>query len=283
MELLTDTVAIILHWGNPERTKGMLERFRRAYPKPDHPRVLVVENGPPTLATDAYGVDDVRLPKNVGYGVGNNVGIRRALADGAEFVVLLNNDIGIRPGILEAMRAKARSPGVGLVGAVIQEMGRQVYGGGRVSWFRLRATLVADPVPPKTLHYIHGACLGIMRPCLERVGLLREDFFLYWEDTEYGLRARRAGFRCAVVEHPFVLHAGSASLGDQALQKTYYLVRNALYGIDLHGALPARLWARAVHPWRRWNASRRGNVAVRRALDDARQGVVGPAPEAFSC
>lgn len=278
MDPLSDTVVIILHWGKPGRSRITLEQFRKAYPLVGRPRVLVVENGPPSVAAEEYGVEAVQLPRNIGYGAANNIGIRSALAVGAEFVVLLNNDIGVFPGILEAMRAAARRQNVGLVGAVVQEGNRRVYGGGRISWFRLRTELATEPVPADALHYIHGACLGITRQCLADTGFLREDLFLYWEDADYGLRARRAGFRFAVVEHPVVSHVGSSSLGDASPEKIYYLVRNALSVIRAHGSLPVRFWARAIHPWRAFLAGSRGKVAVLRALDDARRGMTGPAP-----
>lgn len=278
MDPLSDTVVVIPHWGKPERLRIMLEQFRKAYPLAGRPRVLVVENGPPPVAAAEHGLEVVRLPRNIGFGAANNIGIRSALAVGAEFVVLLNNDVGVFPGILEAMRAAARRRDVGLVGAVVQEDNRRVYGGGRIFWCRLRTELAAEPVPAEALHYIHGACLGITRQCLADTGFLREDFFLYWEDADYGLRARRAGFRFAVVEQPVVSHAGSSSLGDDSPEKTYYLVRNALSFVRAHGSLPVRLWARAIHPWRARLAGSRGKVAVLRALDDARKGVCGPAP-----
>lgn len=274
---LTDTAVIVLHWGKPETTRIMLESLRAAYPNRQGPTVMLIENGPPPVAAGAFNVEVLRLPRNVGYGTANNLGIRSAVEKGAKFFVLLNNDVGVRRGIFEAMREAADEPGVGLVGAVLQEAQGPVYGGGTVSWRTLRTALAREPAAAEHLQYIHGACLGITHACVEKCGMLREDFFLYWEDVDYGLRARRAGFRLAVVPRPVLPHA--RSFWDTASPtKTYYLARNALHLVRDHGPLPARLWARLLLPARRRLAERRGKYAVARGLADAERGITGPAP-----
>lgn len=278
-DLLSDTAVIILHWGNPEVTRLTLERLRRVYQVQGEPFVILVENGPPLVPAEEFSVETLRLPRNLGYGAANNAGIRAAMDVGAKFVVLLNNDVGVSGGLFEAMRDAARRPGVGLVGAVLQEADGPVYGGGRVSWLTLQTTLAHRPVPEQRLHYIHGACLGITRECLQATGMLREDFFLYWEDVDLGLRARRTGFRFAVVAHPALPHHASLSLGMGSPAKTYYLVRNALHLVEAHGSLPARLWSRLLLPWRQRLAEHRGKVHVLRALQDAVLGIKGPAPD----
>lgn len=268
----------MLHHGKPAATRVALEQLRRAYPDPQHPVVILVENGPPPVAAGELGITVVRLPANVGYGAGNNAGIRAALQTGVSFVILVNNDVVLGPGSLEGLVA-ALSREVGLVGATLREDGGLVYGGGRVNWFTLRTELAREPKAPETLHYLHGACLGITRRCLDTIGLFREDFFLYWEDVEYGIRARRAGFRFAVAAHPEVLHAGSAAARDAtARQKTYYLVRNALHCARLAAPRSAYYCAELLLPLRERLAVQRGKWVVARALADARRGVVGPAP-----
>lgn len=277
--VLRDMAVVILHWGNPGVTQAMLEQLRRTYRNQSELFVILVENGPPPVPVAGLDVDVIRLSRNLGYGAANNVGIRAAMDAGAKFVVLLNNDVGVRSGIFEAMRAAADGQGVGLVGGALAEARGVVYGGGRVSWPMFQTRLASEPVSWKRLHYIHGACLGITRACLEAVGMLREDFFLYWEDVDYGVRARKAGFRFAVAEHPVLPHAASVSLGADSSLKTYYLVRNALHFVGIHGSLPARLWAKLLLPVRQRLAEALGKVAVARALQDARRGVTGPVPD----
>lgn len=277
---LRDTAVILLHFGLPEVTEAALETLRRVYPNPRAPHIFLVENGFPFLAPEKFqGVTRISLPENLGYGAGNNCGVRSALSQGAQFVVLINNDVQISAGALEAMRRAADRSGVGVVGLPLQESEGLVWGGGRVLWWTLRVRLLREPGVAGSLHYIHGACLGITRACVERVGLLREDFFLYWEDVEYGFRARRRGFSLAVADvPPLTRHLSRPLNSDADMQKTYYLVRNAIYFMNEYGAIPVRWWVRILHPLRRWIATARGKQVVTRALADAIRGVVGPAP-----
>lgn len=279
MPTLSETAVVILHHGKPAVTRVALEQLRRAYPDPRRPVVILVENGPPPVAAGELGITVVRLPTNGGYGAGNNAGIRAALQAGVSFVILVNNDVILGPGSLEGLVAAASSREVGLVSATIREDSGLVYGGGRVNWLTLRTELAREPKSPEVLHYLHGACLGLTRRCLDTIGLLREDFFLYWEDVEYGQRARRAGFRFAVAAHPEVLHVGSAASRDATARKTYYLVRNALHCARLAAPRSAYYCAELLLPLREQLAVRRGKWIVARALADARQGVVGPAPD----
>lgn len=277
---LRDTAVVLLHFGHPEVTEAALETLRRVYPNPRVPHVVVVENGSLPLALEKFpGITRVSLPENLGYGGGNNHGLRAALSEGAQFIILMNNDVRIAGGAFEAMRRAAEHPGMGVVGLPLQESEGVVWGGGRVSWWTLRACLRREPGPPNSLHYIHGACVGLTRACIERVGLLREDLFLYWEDVEYGFRARRNGFSLAVADiPPLATHTSRPSHRDADDRKTYYLVRNAIYVLNEYGTVPVRWWGRMLQPLRRWVANARGKRNVVRALTDARRGVVGPVP-----
>ncbi|TSC72307.1 MAG: glycosyl transferase family protein [Parcubacteria group bacterium Gr01-1014_38] len=279
MSLLNDTAIVVLHFGSPEVTETALETIRHWYPNPQSPRVFVVEHGVPSVTLERFrDVTRISLPKNLGYGAGNNQGLRVALDAGARLVILVNNDVRITPGAFEAMRRAADQPTVGIVGFPVREPEGMVWGGGRVSWWALKTHLARQPTAPAALHYIHGVCLGLTRACVERVGMLREDFFLYWEDVDYGLRARRAGFTFAVAHASPLLHLSSLHGAGRETPKTYYLVRNAVYLVSEWGTLPARWWVRVLTPLRRWVATVRGKRMVARALADAARGVVGPAP-----
>lgn len=272
--LLADTVVVLLHFGEPSLTERSLRAVRAHYPETKAPFVLLVENGIRfPMPTDITGVQSLALPDNRGYGAGNNAGLRVALARGANFVVFVNNDVVLSPGTLEAMRRAATRPGVGLVGAPLLEPAGCVYGGGTVSWWRLRSELTRTPVLGEQLDYIHGACLGMTRHCAEQVGMFREDFFLYWEDVEYGLRARRAGVGLAVADCPPLVHPSTPT---DAPEKTYYLVRNAIQLATEMAPLPARWWIRLVTPLRAVAARVRRKPSVARALTDARRGRSGP-------
>jgi GT2 family glycosyltransferase len=79
--------------------------------------------------------------------------------------------------------------------------------------------------------YLTGACLLVRKELLERVGLLRTDYFLYWEDVDWCFRARRLGYRLAYVPSAIVWHKDSASASKVYSKKIYYWARGLIYFI----------------------------------------------------
>ena len=75
--------------------------------------------------------------------------------------------------------------------------------------------------------YLTGACLLVRKELLERVGLLRTDYFLYWEDVDWCFRARQLGYRLAYVPSAIVWHKAGAIQG----KKIYYWARGLVYFI----------------------------------------------------
>jgi len=186
-----------------------------------HYRVLVLDNASENDAVVQLGrafphLELVELERNLGFAGGNNVGLRRALAEGADYVWLLNPDTLPDAQALSAMVERAEQDAqIGAVGSVLYEMDRpeqvQAWGGGEVvlPWGLIR--LLTHPRQARRLNYISGASLLIRRTALEQVGLLDEGFFMYGEDCDYGLRLVKAGFRLAVAEGARVLHKGGSS------------------------------------------------------------------------
>ncbi len=153
---------------------------------------------------------------NLGFAGGNNVGIRWALARGAESVWLLNNDATAEEGALAALVAVQRArPRAGVIGTRIYEMARptvlQCWGGGWINLWTGRAREYDAQVAESKLDYISGCSAYLTRSALEQAGLLDEGFFMYFEDAELSLRYRARGFELAVADDARVLHKGGAS------------------------------------------------------------------------
>ncbi|GIW33563.1 glycosyltransferase family 2 protein [Meiothermus sp.] len=203
-------------WRDTVACLGALEKLE--YP---NYRVLVLDN-----ASDNDSVAQIRaafpkvevmeLGRNLGYAGGNNVGIRRALTEGAAYVWLLNPDTLPDARALAAMVEQAQQDvQIGAVGSVLYEMDRpeqvQAWGGGEVvlPWGLIR--LLNHPGQTPRLNYISGASLLLRREALERVGLLDEGFFMYGEDADMGLRLLKSGFKLAVAPQARVWHKGGTS------------------------------------------------------------------------
>ena len=238
---------VVLNWNGWRDTLTCLASLGRlTYPSY---QVVVVDNGSTDESVhrirDAYPhVVLLETGRNLGFSGGNNVGIRYALERGADYLWLLNNDTKADPHALTAMVEVAeRDPKIGAVGSVLYYMDQpervQAWGGGRVNMWWGVARHFTTPVPAERIHYITGASLLIRREGLEEVGLLDEEFFMYWEDADLGFRLRKAGWKLAVASNARVWHKETASLGKKSPILDEYFNASAVRFFRRHAPLPA--------------------------------------------
>lgn len=220
---------IILNWNGWRDTAVCLDSLQELH----YPNVctVVVDNGSSddseARLRGAYPhVTVLQSGANLGFAGGNNVGIRYALTQGAEYVWLLNNDTYVAPDALDALVARARqTPGVGAVGSALYNAHDdpsapnqlQTYGGGQLSLVTGISRHITQRRDEATIDYLSAASLLLRREALEQVGLLDDDYFMYWEDTDLSLRLRQHGWQLAVAEDATVWHKESASSGKRSL------------------------------------------------------------------
>ncbi|HZT91810.1 MAG TPA: glycosyltransferase family 2 protein [Gaiellaceae bacterium] len=257
-------------------------------------QTICVDNGSTDGSAEAVAsrfpdVELIRTGVNLGFAGGNNVGIRRALARGADWVLLLNNDAVAEPGLTAALERAARArPDAGLFACtVLDGDGDRVQFAGarfdaRLGYSGRLATRV--PAAPHDVGRVDGAAVAVSRAAVERAGLLDETLFLYVEDVEWSLRIRRAGFAVVLVPDARVRHKGSAASGGAAsTTNLYYDTRNTIAVAERYAPLPPGLRAarRAVvvgaHLAQAANHPRRGDAlrAVVAGWRDARRGRLG--------
>jgi len=190
---------------------------------------------------------------NLGFAQGNNVGIKRALQEGFDYILLLNNDTLVdRDFLINLYKFLVEHKEVGAVSPKIyfakghefhknrykdDELGRVIwYVGGEIDWKNMYGSHPhVDEVDrgqfekSQEVEYVSGCCTLIRAETLNKVDLLNEDLFLYWEDTEWSLRAKSIGWRLMMYPQAIIWHknAGSSSSGS-ALQD-YFLTRNRLW------------------------------------------------------
>lgn len=237
------TYIILLTWNRWEDTEACLQSLLPVVS--EHIRVLVVDNG----STDGTPGNVRRCfprcevhenGKNLGFPAGNNVGIRHALAEGADYVVLLNNDTVVdRRFAGELIAAAQRNPSAGMISSLIffhDRPGIVWFAGGHISTWTGRSRhagyLQADRGKFTGDVPIDRPCacsLLVTRRFLETVGLMREGLFLYGEEIDWMLRARRLGFRCVLATRSKVWHKVSSSTKSSPQPVfLYYSTRNML-------------------------------------------------------
>jgi GT2 family glycosyltransferase len=199
--------------------------------------IVVVDNGSNEdiggmLSTEFPDVRMIRLYKNHGFAGGNNRGIETAQGD---YVALINNDAVAAPTWLSSLVATAESdPKIGAVASIIIDGNcpevLDSCGVGIALDGMSRQAMRGNPVPeltqPKDVLLFSGCACLLRMEALKSVGLFDENFFAYCEDTDLGLRIRRAGWKIVVAPNAYVEHYYSMTVGKFSLQKVYFVERN---------------------------------------------------------
>jgi GT2 family glycosyltransferase len=264
---------IILNWNGMADTLECLASLREQSYAPL--KIHVVDNGSKgeeaaTIEREFPEVNVLRRERNLGFCGGNNTGIRHALADGADFVLLLNNDTIVPPDCIGAlMSGVLELDDVGAASPLILN-----YPDTNTIWFAgtfwdsrtagFRARLSGQPQAqltskePFTTGYGCGCCLLVRSSVWRKVGLLDERYFAYYEEADWSSRAKNAGLQCYVIPTAVLYHKVTRSTPGVVV--IYMMARNRL------------LWMRDYLSWRErfgsftyliketlWNLS---NVAV---------------------
>lgn len=224
---------IVLSWNGLALTRATLDSLRRCRtPQGWRTRVLVVDNassdGTPAALAAAYpDVELLALPENRRFAGGNNAGLARALEQGADAVMLLNNDVLADPALLEKLLAALEeNPHAGAAAPLIFHAapGRLIwYAGGRCSVALAHTSHRGLREPDRGRYrsiertgYLTGCCLLATAGAWRKVGMLDESYFIYAEDADWSLRARAAGFELLFVPTARLWHEVSASSGGAA-------------------------------------------------------------------
>jgi hypothetical protein len=221
---------IVLSWNGAALTRDTLRSLAACrVPEGWRLHTLVVDNasldGSQAIVRDEFpDVELLALAENRRFAGGNNAGLERSLAAGADAIMLLNNDVAADPGLLEKLLAAlAENPAAGAATPLIYfapPTDRIWYAGGRCRpWLAPtshRAIRARDHGQFRSIEetgYLTGCCLLATAEAWRKVGLLDERYFIYAEDADWCLRARAAGFRLLFVPTARLWHRVSASSG----------------------------------------------------------------------
>ena len=226
---MTEDIAIsIINYRTADMTIAALTSVRAALG--DRPaRVVVVDNASgdgsaDTIADWITSTADPRLQLvrsdfNSGFSGGHNQGM--AAAPDADFYLILNSDAALRPGFFAALlEAAAAHPEAGLLAPQLEwedgtpqiscfrfasprsELERSAMSGPVTRLFKRYVTSLDMPVNPTEIEWMSFACILLRGGMVRQIGPMDEGYFLYFEDAEYSLRARRAGWGCDMSRKP---------------------------------------------------------------------------------
>ncbi len=247
--MLPKVFIIILNWNNWPDTLECLESLKNN----DYPnyKVVIVDNGSNQRpAVPEASIKIIYNKENLGFSGGNNVGIKYALEYEADYVLLLNNDTVVSRSFLSKLiEAGESNSNFGILGPKIyfaDETKRIWFAGGQINWLYNRGTMNGygqidegqyDKPEIQKSEYITGCCFLIKKEVIEKIGLMPEEYFLYYEDTDWSLKTQKAGFKCIFVPEARIWHKCSKSSIEGSSSYIYYHIRNGL------------IMARKYAPW----------------------------------
>lgn len=251
---------IILHYKGKKFTAQCLQSIKKLKTNGLQAEIIVVNNNPKENLSDLKKKFPqfvfLETGKNIGFTGGNNLGIKRGLRDGADYIFLINNDTILASDILVQLAKVAEErKEAGILAPKIyfapgyeyhrdrykkSERGKVFWNaGGEIDWPNVIGTGRGlnevdrgqyDQI--EETDYVSGCGMFIKREVLDEIGFFDERYFLYYEDNDISVRAQRAGWKLLFVPQAKMWHfnAGSSEVGGPL--HDYYIARNRfLFGM----------------------------------------------------
>jgi GT2 family glycosyltransferase len=253
---------LIVNWNQASLTIECLESVFQSESVPF--RVLIVDNGstdgsPQQICRAFPQIEVLEAGENLGYSEGNNLGLRYALENGASYVLLLNNDTVVDPQMLSRLMQAAESdPSIGIVGPThfYFDSPTTIWGAdNHILWTqgvphraRMGEIVSLKGLPEGDNQLVEAdyidTCAALVRAdVFRRVGLLDGRYFINYDDADFGLRTRAAGYRVVYCPAAKMWHKVSAAMGQASPATTYYITRNEMLLFSSHARGTARLLA----------------------------------------
>jgi GT2 family glycosyltransferase len=186
----------------------------------------------------------IKSKKNLGFAGGNNLGIKYSLDHKADYILLLNNDTIVEPQFLNNMlNSFSIGSKIGIVGCKIMYYSQKNiiwYGGGYIDWFKfigvhygMRQIDKGQCNNKKEMDFVTGCCMLVRREVFEKIGLLAEDYFMYFEDVDFCAKVKNAGFVIWYNPEAVIYHkVGLSSGGEESPFSIEWCTRNRLLFMD---------------------------------------------------
>lgn len=230
---------VLLNWNSISDTSECIESIISTHG--DHVSVYVVDNASRgneglQLAQRFPSVNVLIQTENHGFCKGNNIGIAKAIDDGASYIMMLNNDTIVPPGAIDIMVEQFNSlPDCGALSPVILEYPAvDTVWFARAEWDSSRAQFSLDPdkktyeqlqkQKPWKSEFACGCCLVSSAEIFKQVGLLDERYFAYYDEAEWCKRLEKKGYSSYVIPSTHIYHKVSRTT--PGLVATYLLTRN---------------------------------------------------------
>lgn len=230
---------VILNYNNTDDTIECLNSVSNI--KNVNTKIVLIDNGSDQECVKQLekSLNDkvvfIKNSKNIGYAAGNNVGIKYAIAQGANYIAILNNDVIVNEHSFDdCINILTNNSTVGIVGPAILNYKSDILqsAGAKIDFLRLstklngRNTKYIRQDKQIECDYIGGACLVFTPHLIDYIGYLPEMYFLFWEETEWCVSAKRHGLKVICTLNSSVEHKGSSTINKIKGISGYYMERN---------------------------------------------------------
>jgi GT2 family glycosyltransferase len=219
-------------------------QFLESLQKLNYPNfeIILVDNASPNANPDLLKqkfpeINLIKSNKNLGFAGGNNLGIK---ASKGKYLLFVNNDTEVPENFIEPLVGMCESnPNIGMVSPKIKFYWNpeliQYAGYTKMNPFTIRNKSIGyhqkdekqyDEI--KETNAGHGAAMMVPRRVVEKVGMMTEVYFLYYEEHDWAEIIKRAGYKIYYQPNSYILHKESVSTGKNSPFKTYYLARNRM-------------------------------------------------------
>lgn len=255
-ESMTKVSLVILNWERINDTLECLESVGKLNTDGFILNTIVVDNASTDDSLERLkktkGIDLILSKSNLGFTGGNNLGIKKALENGAGYIIILNNDTILdKDSITQLVKEMLNDSTIGVMSPKIyfakgfeykkqkykeSDLGKVIwYAGGIIDWKNVYGvTRGVDEIDNGQFEKIEetdfatGTCLILSRKAIEMVGMFDENYNLYYEDTDLSQRIRKAGFKVMFNPKAIIWHKVAQSSGIGSKLNDYYISRNRL-------------------------------------------------------
>lgn len=256
---MTSVAIIILNWKQPKLTTETIDSVLKIKHPNFNYQIILVDNGSPDNSIKIFKqkyqknklIKVLNTRSNLGYAGGNNFGIKYALKNNFDFLVLLNNDVLVDQDFLTNLIKETNkydvlgpkiyfAPGFEYHHDRYQEKdrGKVIWSmGGQMDWNNIYGSNISiDEVDhgqftqvEEKIDFISGCCLMASRNVFKKIGALDEKYFMYLEDVDFCHRAKINGFKMACIPNSIIWHVNSGSTKGPGDLQNYFITRNRLY------------------------------------------------------
>lgn len=205
----------------------------------------------------------IKNDRNYGYGEGNNIGMRMALARQSSYVLLLNNDVVVDRSFLNELVLEAeRDECIGFAGPKVyfyNYSGRadviNFAGGvfcvstGSARHIGVKQIDQGQFNKMRLVDFVEGSCILVRTEAIWKIGLLEADYFAYWEDVEWCLRGSGLGYKSGYVPNAIIWHKVGVLKEEKSMSAYYYYARNLLWLVKKHASVTQLVFFLSFFLW----------------------------------